>query len=101
MSFEISCFLEDLKLAEVSPNFKKDDDLDKENYRPGSVLSHDVHIWNVEGHIGRRRLCLCSVYGLIKGFWHSNCYLLIAKLGTYGVERESLSFMKSYLSSRQ
>ena len=30
----------DLKLVEVSPVFKKNDDLDKENYRPVSVLSH-------------------------------------------------------------
>ena len=33
-------FPEELKLAEVSPIFKKKDDLDKENYRPVSVLPH-------------------------------------------------------------
>ena len=31
-------FSDDLKLAEVSLIFKKNDDLDKENYRPVSVL---------------------------------------------------------------
>ena len=36
--FENGCFPDDLKLAEVSPIFKKNDDLDKENYRPVSVL---------------------------------------------------------------
>ena len=37
-SFENGCFPDDLKLAEVSPISKKNDDLDKENYRPASVL---------------------------------------------------------------
>ena len=32
--------LNELKLADVSPVFKKDDDLNKENYRPVSILSH-------------------------------------------------------------
>ena len=39
-SFENGCFPEELKLAEVSRIFKKNDDLDKENYRPVSTLSH-------------------------------------------------------------
>ena len=38
LSFENGCFPEDLKLEEVSPIFKKNDDLDKENYRPVGVL---------------------------------------------------------------
>ena len=33
-------FPNELKLADVSPVFKKDDDLNKENYRPASILSH-------------------------------------------------------------
>ena len=40
LSIEKGCFPEELKLAEVNPIFKKKDDLDKENYRPVSVLSH-------------------------------------------------------------
>ena len=40
LSIENGCFPEELKLAEVSPIFKKKDDLDKENYRPVSVLPH-------------------------------------------------------------
>ena len=40
LSIEKGCFPEELKLAEVSPIFKKIDDLVKENYRPGSVLPH-------------------------------------------------------------
>ena len=38
MSFENGCFPDDLKLAEVSPIFQKNDGLDKENYRPVSVF---------------------------------------------------------------
>ena len=38
LSFEKGFFSEKLKLAEVSPIFKKKDDLDKETYRPVSVL---------------------------------------------------------------
>ena len=37
MSFENGWFPENLKLEEVSPIFKKNDDLDKENYEPVSV----------------------------------------------------------------
>ena len=37
---EQGCFPEKLKLAEVSPVFKKKDDLDKEKYRPVSILLH-------------------------------------------------------------
>ena len=33
-------FPNELKLADVSPVFKKDDDLTKENYRPVSILSY-------------------------------------------------------------
>ena len=40
VSIEKGCFPEELTLAEVSPIFKKKDDLDKENYRPVSVLPH-------------------------------------------------------------
>ena len=39
LSIENGCFPEELKLAEVSPIFKKKDDLDKENYRPISVFA--------------------------------------------------------------
>ena len=40
LSIEKGCFSEELKVAKVSPIFKKKDDLDKENYRPVSVLLH-------------------------------------------------------------
>ena len=40
ISFENGCFSDELKLAEVSPIFKKNGDLDKENFRPVSILPH-------------------------------------------------------------
>ena len=40
MSTDNNCYPDDLKLAEVSQVFKKMDNLDKENYRPVTVLSH-------------------------------------------------------------
>ena len=33
-------FPNELKLADVSPVFKKDDDLNKEHFRPVSIVSH-------------------------------------------------------------
>jgi hypothetical protein len=38
MSIKTSRFLNELKAAEVTPIFKKNDQLDKTNYRPVSVL---------------------------------------------------------------
>ena len=43
LSLENGCFPDDLTFAEVRPIFKKSDDLDKESYRPVSVL------FNVKG----------------------------------------------------
>ena len=40
LSLRNGCFPDELKAAEVSPTFKKNDDLEKENYRPVSVLPH-------------------------------------------------------------
>ena len=39
-SLERGCFLNQLKLAEVTPVIKKEDELNKENYRPVCLLSH-------------------------------------------------------------
>ena len=40
LSIRNGCFPDELKAAEVTRIFKKNDDLDKENYRPVSVLPH-------------------------------------------------------------
>ena len=45
LSIKKGCFPEELKIAEVSPIFKKKDDLDKENYRPASILPHVANVF--------------------------------------------------------
>ena len=40
-----SLFPNELKLADVSPVFKKDDDLNKKNYRPVSILTYVKMFW--------------------------------------------------------
>ena len=139
VSFENGRFPDELKLAEVSPIFKKNDDLDKENYRPVSILSHASKVFERIMYMqidtfmrdklsklltGFRKNhstqhCLMSMLemwkntldkggyvsaifmDLSKAFDTLNHNLLIAKLGAYGFERDSLSFMKSYLKDRQ
>ena len=44
-SLERGCFPNQLKLAEVTPVFQKEDERNKENYRPVSVLSHPSKIF--------------------------------------------------------
>ena len=39
-SFENDCFPNEIILAEVTPIFKKNNDLEKENHRPASILSN-------------------------------------------------------------
>ena len=64
LSIEKGCFPEELKLAEVSPIFKKKDDLDKENYRPVSVLPHVSKVFE--------RIMHHQIYGYIKDKYRSN-----------------------------
>ena len=44
-SLERGCFPNQLKIAEVTPVFKKEDELSKENYSPVHVLSHPSKIF--------------------------------------------------------
>lgn len=46
--YENGRFADELKLAKISPHFKKNDYLDKENYKPVNILSH---VWKVFGII--------------------------------------------------
>ena len=64
LSMEKGCFPEELKLAEVSPIFKKKDDLDKENYKPVSVLPHVSKVFE--------RIMHHQIYGYMKDKYRSN-----------------------------
>ena len=45
--FRVSCFPDELKVAEVVPIFKKDSKTDKSNYRPVSILSNISKIFEL------------------------------------------------------
>ena len=128
-----------MKAAEVSPIFKKNGDLEKENYRPVSVLPHMPKVFEritytlidsfMEDKLSKlltgfrkshsTQHCLinmlekwkntlgkggfvCAMFmDLSKVFDTMNHDLLIAKLGAYGFQKDSLSFMKSYLTKRR
>ena len=146
-SFENGRSSDELKLAEVSPTLKKNDDLDKENYRPVDKESYrPVSILSRVSKVSERIMyiqiatfmrgklsklltgfrknhstqhclmsmlemrkntldkegCISAIYMVLsKAFDTLNHNLLIAKLGAYGFERDSLYFMKSYLKDRQ
>ena len=44
-SIQRGCFLNQLKLVEVTPDLKKEDELSKENYLPVSILSYTSKIF--------------------------------------------------------
>ena len=132
-SFENGCFLDELKLAEISPIFKKNDGLNKENFRPVGILSHawkvfkrimyiqidtfmrDNHLKLLTGFRKNHSTqhCMISMLEMWKNTLDKGGYvsaifmdtlnhnLLIAKLGAYGSESDSFSFMKSYLNDTQ
>ena len=48
LSIKKGCFPEEHKLAEVSPILKNNNDLDKENYSPVSVLPHVPKVFEIK-----------------------------------------------------
>ena len=50
-SIRNGCFPDKLKAAELTPIFKKNDDLDRENYRSVSVLPHVSKVFERIMHI--------------------------------------------------
>ena len=127
-SHENGCFPDELKIAKVSPVFKKNDGLDKENYRPASILSHVSKVFErimymqidtfmrdklskvLTGYRKNQSIqhCLMSMLEMWKNTLDKGGYvsaifmylskvfdtlnhnLLIAKLGSYGFESDSL-----------
>ena len=81
LSFENGCFPDDLKLAEVSPIFKKNDDLDKENYRPVSVLFNVSKVFERIITAKLMRLCKINCQILEKTIVHSIVLCTCLKIG--------------------
>ena len=52
-SFEQNEFPNELKLADIIPIFKKKDPLNKENYRPVSILSHMSKVFDIDFYISK------------------------------------------------
>ena len=138
-SFENGAFPDCLKEANVTPIFKKDDPLDKENYRPVSILpllskvfekliykqlsnytesflssilcgfrkAHNtqhalfklLHSWQKE--LDQKRFVGTILIDLWKAHDCIPHYLLIAKLGYYGLDKIGLSGILDYLSRRK
>ena len=46
-------FPNELKLADIIPIFKKKDPLNKENYRPVSILSHMSKVFDIDFYISK------------------------------------------------
>ena len=76
------CFPDELKAAEVTPIFKKNDDLDKENYRPVSVLPHVSKVFERIMYIQIQNIMEGKLSKLLKGFRknHSTQHRLVNKL---------------------
>ena len=62
------CFPDELKAAEVIPIFKKNDDLDKENYRPASILPHLSKFFEKIMHIQIKNFMEGKLSKLLTGF---------------------------------
>ena len=115
-----------MKLADITPVYKKNDPLDKTNYRPVSILPVVSKIFEriMQKQINDFIISFLSPYlcGYRKGFntqhalltlvenWRKildnkafdtlNHDLLIAKLHAYGFQHDALTLLHSYLSKR-
>ena len=75
LSFENWCSPDDLKLAEVRPIFKKNDDIDKENYRPVSALFNVSKIFERIIYSQIHVFLQDKLSNLLTGFRKTNCTL--------------------------
>ena len=82
VSFENGRFSDELKLAEVNPIFKKNDDLGKENYRPVSILSHESKVFERIMHMQIDTFMRDKLSKLLTGFRknHSTQHCLMSML---------------------
>ena len=113
-----SIFPSDLKLADVTPVYKKKSKNSKDNYRPLSILSNISKIYErcIYDQIHPFFDSLLSKYqcgfdnggvfgalltDLLKAFDCLPHELLIAKLDAYGFEKSYLKLIHNYLSNRK
>ena len=84
-SIRNGCFPDELKAAEVTPIFKKNDNLDKENYRPVSVLPHVSKVFERIMYIQIENFMEDKLLKLLKGFRknHSTQYCLLNMLAKW------------------
>ena len=124
-----------MKIAEISPVFKKLDNASKDSFRPISTLSNLIKLfetilftqlngcmqnkyltdfrknhnmqnsllkmiksWKVK--LNNRSKVGVIIMDLSKAFDSLNHELLLTKLKAYGLDSNSLAFMKSYLTNR-
>ena len=113
-----------MKIAEISPVFKKLGYSSKDNYRPISTLSDFTKLFQSilftqlnrymqnkvsqyltgfrKNHHRKNSLLrmILIIMDLSKAFDSLNHELLLAKLKAYGLDSNSVTFMKSYLTNR-
>ena len=80
------------KLSKLLTGFRK-------NHRTRHCLMSMLEMWKKT--LDKGGYISANFIDLSKSFDTLNHNLLIAKSGAYGFERDSLSFMKSYLNDRQ
>ena len=91
MYMQIGTFMRD-KLSKLLTGFRK-------NHSTQHCLMSMLDMW--KNTLDNGRYVSAIFMDLSKAFDTLKRKLLIAKLGAYGFERDSLSFMKSYLKDRQ
>ena len=110
-------FPEELKLAEVTPLFKKADPFDKVNCRPVSLLLHvskvyeriifnqistyfEPYIWKLwKEALGKGKSVGAVFMDLSKAFDTLNDDLLVTKCEAYGFSENSLNYIQSFTRS--
>ena len=104
---ENSIFPSDLKVADVTPAFKKKSKTSKDNYRPISILPNISKIYKrclynqMQTYFDNILSLGAVMTDLSKAFDCLHHELLIAKLDAYGFDIKSVELIQQYLSNRK